>query len=101
MEQHALSDPDREVCGFVYENFYLPLRNLAADNRSFYADPEDIALALARYGEPKAIFHTHPAGFEEPSEIDKMLSYYIYSTTIIGVLEDGKLAVNEFAVGNF
>jgi proteasome lid subunit RPN8/RPN11 len=96
MEQHALSEPEREVCGFVYKNFYLPLRNLASDHRSFYADPADIAIALARYGEPEAIFHTHPTGFEAPSETDWKLSYYSSSTIIIGILERKRLYVKEY-----
>ena len=50
MEKHALSEPDREVCGFVYQSFYHPLRNLASDHSSFYADPADVAMALVRYG---------------------------------------------------
>ena len=96
MEKHALSEPDREVCGFVYQNFYHPLRNLASDHSSFYADPADIAMALVRYGEPAAIFHTHPCGVDSPSETDRKLSYYNNSTTIIGTLKGGRLFVKEY-----
>ena len=97
MEKHALSMPDREVCGFVYQNLYYPLRNVMDSDRSFYADPVEVAYALAHFGEPSAIFHTHPTGFDSPSETDKKLTYYTNSTILIGTLCDGKLNLKEYS----
>jgi proteasome lid subunit RPN8/RPN11 len=96
MVEHALSMPDREVCGFVYHDFYYPLNNLAHSSVSFYADPAGIAFALAHYGEPSAIFHTHPMGVNAPSELDLNLSYYINSTMIIGSFIAGKFDLKEY-----
>jgi proteasome lid subunit RPN8/RPN11 len=101
MKKHALTMPDREVCGFVYQDFYYPLNNLAHGSISFYADPADVAFALAHFGEPAAIFHTHPTGTNSPSEIDVSMSYYNNSTMIIGIIRDGKFTFKEYipAVG--
>jgi proteasome lid subunit RPN8/RPN11 len=91
-EIHALESPDREVCGFVYENGYIPLTNIAKDPRTFIADPAEVAAALAYQGEPLAIFHSHPNGDSNPSRADlRLASYYNNSTLIIGVFVSGKL----------
>jgi proteasome lid subunit RPN8/RPN11 len=96
LKEHAFGTPDREVCGFVYQDIYFRLRNLANDGQSFYADPADVAFALAHYGEPLAIFHTHPNGLAIPSEIDISMSYYINSTMIIGILDKERLLLSYF-----
>lgn len=94
MEKHALTNQHREVCGFVYEDRYVPLANLAVDSFSFFADPVQIASALARYGEPIAIFHTHPNGSAEPSLADIKQSYYYNSTMLIGKIVNGRLELS-------
>jgi proteasome lid subunit RPN8/RPN11 len=95
-EWHALEFPDREVCGFVYKSEYIPLTNIAKDPRSFIADPREVALVLARYGEPLAIFHSHPNGNLNPSEEDiQLASYYNNSMIIIGVIVSGKLELSQ------
>ena len=96
MKKHALGMPDREVCGFVYQDFYFPLRNLADSSVSFYADPVEVAFALAHYGEPEAVFHTHPDGTDSPSGSDRKLSYYSNSTILIGTLHGDTLTLNEY-----
>lgn len=90
MERHSLSSRDREVCGFIYKDRYVPLTNLSADPHSFYADPSEVLLSLVRYGEPSAIFHTHPNGQEQPSLQDRQ-SYYSNSTIVIGTIHDERL----------
>lgn len=91
-EQHALSSPHREVCGFVYNDRYVPLTNIAHDPCMFTADPCEVAIALARFGEPVAIFHSHPNGRLQPSLQDlKLQSYYQNSTIIIGKIVNGRL----------
>jgi proteasome lid subunit RPN8/RPN11 len=91
-ERHALRFPDREVCGFIYEDRYLPLTNIAKDPRAFIADPAEVALALSHHGEPLAIFHSHPDGSLQPSEQDLQLaSYYTNSMMVIGTIVSGKL----------
>lgn len=91
-EQHALESPDREVCGFVYSNRYVRLTNTAQNPHSFIADPSEVAHCLARYGEPQAIFHTHPNGTSNASGTDlELASYYINSTILIGRIVSGKL----------
>lgn len=92
LHRHVLANPDCEVCGFVYEDGYIPLTNLAKDSRTFIADPAEVAMALAHHGEPLAIFHSHPNGNSNPSEKDLQLaSYYNNSTILIGRIVDGKL----------
>ncbi len=90
--EHALSSPEREVCGFVYNDHYVPLTNIADDPRMFIADPAEVAIALAHYGEPLAIFHSHPNGSLHPSPQDLTLeSYYLNSIIIIGKIVNGRL----------
>jgi len=91
MEAHAQSEPAGEVCGFVYDDRYVPLRNVSGSNRRFYADPADVTIALSRYGEPKAIFHTHPGSDLTLSAEDFRMWYYSSSTMIVGCLENGRL----------
>jgi proteasome lid subunit RPN8/RPN11 len=92
--EHALSSPDREVCGFVYKDRYIPLTNVSEDPNSFYADPTEVAQTLLRYGEPVAIFHTHPNGRWQPSSKDLQLaSYYSNSIIIIGRIENSGLEI--------
>jgi proteasome lid subunit RPN8/RPN11 len=90
--EHTLSSPDREVCGFLYHDQYIPLTNVAADPRAFIADPTEVAIALERYGEPLAIFHSHPNGSPEPSVQDlRLASYYNNSIMLIGMIVGGRL----------
>ena len=84
IEEHARSSPDFEVCGFVYSERYVPLRNRSEHPRRFEADPRDIAAALARYGEPLAVFHSHPHGPAHPSVSDLQNFHYISSSMWIG-----------------
>jgi proteasome lid subunit RPN8/RPN11 len=90
MEMHALSKSE-EVCGFVYPDHYQPLENVLKSSRAFYADPAQLARTLSLYGEPPAIFHTHPGGNPELSEADRKLWYYKNSTMIVGCVRDGQL----------
>src|SRR4029077_16060218 len=46
IEKHALSAPDREVCGFVYPDRYPPLANRSANPNRFEADPAEVASLL-------------------------------------------------------
>jgi proteasome lid subunit RPN8/RPN11 len=97
MEEHALTTPDREVCGFVYADAYVALRNVSRDPNRFEADPRDLARTLAIRGEPIAVFHTHPNGAPEPSPSDLRESYYLNSKILIGRLENGVLSLSDFA----
>ena len=93
MALHALSAPGLEVCGLVYPDRYVPLPNVSpAPGLSFEAGPRALAAALFRYGEPAAVFHTHPGGDAEPSAAD-FLSYYYNSITIIGIWKSGRLSL--------
>lgn len=83
METHVHSSPEHEVCGFLYANLYVPLRNLSPEPRRFQAEPGDVARALRRYGEPLAVVHSHPDGSAQLSAEDLRQLYYIYSTIII------------------
>ena len=96
MEEHSRANADREVCGFVYHDRYVRLTNIAKDPNSFRVDPSEIAQCLARYGEPSAIFHSHPNGSLHPSHQDlKLRSYYINSTIIIGKIINGRLELTQ------
>src|SRR5437763_1322683 len=99
MEAHARAFPDQEVCGFVYASMYVPLTNRAVDRHiEFYADPAEVAQALARHGEPTAIFHIHPPHAPLlPSAKDRDEYYYNNSTIIIGKLIGGRLHLLESA----
>ena len=92
MEAHALTECV-EVCGLVYEHRYLPLRNISPfAGRTFFADPAELARGLFLYGEPRAIFHTHPNHSNlELSVEDRKLWYYRNSTMIVGCIDDGRL----------
>ena len=95
-ERDVLQSADREVCGFIYENRYVPLTNIAKDSRTFIADPAEVAVILARYGEPVAIFHSHPNGSPNPSEEDvRLASYYLNSTILIGRIINGRLELSQ------
>jgi proteasome lid subunit RPN8/RPN11 len=87
---HA-SSSSGEVCGFVYDNHYAPLLNVSDKTNCFYADPSALASVLSKYGEPAAIFHSHPNGCLELSEEDKTMWYYSNSTMIVGCVTDGRL----------
>jgi proteasome lid subunit RPN8/RPN11 len=91
IERHARSDDNGEVCGLVYRDRYIPLRNVSGSKHRFYADPAELAVTLSRYGEPQAIFHTHPDGKLKLSAEDLRMWYYSNSTMIIGFLEKGRL----------
>lgn len=91
LETHALSAPDREVCGFLYSDRYVPLTNRSFNSNRFEADPAEVAAALIQHGEPESIFHTHPNGFPQPSEVDQTNFYYPNSTMLIGVVVNGRL----------
>ena len=94
IEDHARSSPGREVCGFIYERRYVPLTNLSEDPNRFLADPSEVASALARYGEPAAVFHTHPHGPAQASATDLHEYYYISSKLLIGSFsKDGALII--------
>ncbi|MCI0411245.1 hypothetical protein L0222_00420 [bacterium] len=90
MEQHA-SSSSNEVCGFVYESHYAPLTNLSGTANHFYGDPSGLARILSQYGEPRAIFHTHPNGCLELSTEDRRMWYYCNSTMIVGCITNGRL----------
>ncbi len=90
MEQHA-SSSSNEVCGFVYESHYAPLTNLSGTANHFYGDPSGLARILFQYGEPRAIFHTHPNGCLELSTEDRRMWYYSNSTMIVGCITNGRL----------
>lgn len=95
IEEHARSSSGHEVCGFVYSDRYVPLRNLSADPHRFQADPKEVAAALAQYGEPAAVFHTHPHGPAQPSAADLGEYYYISSNLLIGTFgADGTLILS-------
>lgn len=91
MEAHALSESG-EVCGLIFKNRYFPLRNVSPFvSRRFFADPVELAHGLFLYGEPLAIFHTHPSCNLELSTEDRKLWYYRNSTMIVGCIDDGRL----------
>ncbi len=90
MKTHACSTV-QEVCGFVYEQHYFPLPNIAGVQDRFYADPASLASVLAQHGEPLGIFHTHPNGSLELSGEDRRLWYYSNSTMIVGCVRNGQL----------
>jgi proteasome lid subunit RPN8/RPN11 len=95
-ERDALESAEREVCGFIYENRYVPLTNIAKKSGTFIADPAEVAVTLARYGEPVAIFHSHPNGSPAPSAEDvRLASYYSNSMILIGRIINGRLELSQ------
>jgi len=89
MEKHAASSAG-EVCGLVYRDRYIPVGNRSVTSDRFDAEPADLARALAEYGEPVAIFHSHPGGNLSLSKTDQQMWYYINSTMIIGGFAGGR-----------
>ena len=96
LQDHAFQQPNQEVCGFVYPDRYVPLTNKAASSTRFEADPAELARVLAIYGEPSAIFHTHPNGLLEPSDADRNQFFYPNSELWIGKIQNGKLVIRTF-----
>ena len=96
MEEHARTCGASEACGLVYKNAYFPIQNSATAVNRHYADPGQLAHILARYGEPAAVFHTHPRRNLSLSHSDIELFYYSYSTMIIGSLQDGRLILRAY-----
>jgi proteasome lid subunit RPN8/RPN11 len=90
MKEHAQSS-ESEVCGFVYCDNYFPLPNRSGGVNRFHGDPSVVARLLFQYGEPLAIFHTHPNGCLELSDEDRRMWYYSNSTMIVGCIQDGRL----------
>jgi proteasome lid subunit RPN8/RPN11 len=84
--EHALTSPDREVCGLVSGSesslsAYYPVKNIAADPTvEFLMDPKEQVSAMKRIreaGETMAgIFHSHPGTPARPSTLDRRLAYY-------------------------
>ena len=90
IEAHAAST-DAEVCGFIYENRYVAIPNVANHSNRFYGDPGTVARVLNKHGEPEIIFHSHPSGNLELSEEDRRLWYYTNSTMMVGCMSGGRL----------
>ncbi len=98
MMQLTLSDPEKEVCGFVYSDRFVSLTTQESSATMFVADPACVAHALALFGEPDAIFHTHPDGILNPSTQDFAGWHYPGSILIIGTIADGQFKYKAFTV---
>ena len=98
MENAARRSPNSEVCGLLYADAFIPLNNISNHNRSFRANPSDLAYVLATRGEPPAIFHTHPSGDLLPSEADKSEWFYFGSVIVIGALRDERLQLKSYRI---
>lgn len=98
IERHARSDLKNEVCGLLYADRYLPLKNNVSDPCRFEVDPAGLARALAIYGEPLAIFHTHPNDGLFPSDEDLQQSYYKNSMMIVGAIVSGKFEYRVYRI---
>ena len=96
MESAVDCSPGEEVCGLLYRDRYVPLRNLAGKRGEFFADPVGLALCLGRHGEPIAVFHSHPNGNLSISQQDRNHWFYRKSTIIIGALQSGRLRVKAY-----
>jgi len=94
MKQSALLE--KEVCGFVYSDRYVSLTSQRSSRTTFVADPGCICRPLARFGEPDAIFHSHPNGILRPSVEDLLQWYYPRSVLIIGTIVDGQIKYKAF-----
>jgi proteasome lid subunit RPN8/RPN11 len=96
LEVHTRSFPDAEVCGLIFGNTYYPLKNLSRNPFCFESDPAELARALAKHGEPLAIYHSHPNGMLAPSEADCAKAYYPRSKFVIGTICDGDFQIRCF-----
>jgi len=85
IEAHA-SGVETEVCGFIYQDQYIPIPNIASGHDRYFGDPQTLARVLNHYGEPEIIFHTHPNGSLELSSEDRRLWYYVNSTMMVGCM---------------
>lgn len=78
-----------------------PLTNIAGDDRSFLANPEEqirLFRSLREQGrEVVAIYHSHPRGPAQPSSLDRELATYPDALLlIVGMQTDGRLEINGF-----
>lgn len=73
IEQHALTDYPREVCGLIVaigdRQRYIPCRNTAEDGQDFQLPAEDYA-AAEEVGQVLAVVHSHIDRDAQPSELD-------------------------------
>lgn len=96
MKQIALSEPEKEVCGFVYSDRFVSLTVQECSANMFVADPACVVRALALFGEPDAIFHTHPNGILNPSARDLKGWHYPRSILVIGTIDHSQLKYKAF-----
>lgn len=60
-----------EHCGLLYAGGPIEIANVAASPHTEYAmDPGQQSDTMKRLGWPLAVWHTHPGGRREPSEVD-------------------------------
>lgn len=106
MLEHALSDPDSEVCGLIGGNddracTIYPVKNIAEDTaHSFLMDPED-QIAVMRLLREKnetlwGIYHSHPATEATPSQRDLDLAAYPGVNYFIISLNDEVPEINAY-----
>ena len=58
----------REACGFILEDgAVIEVRNIASENHHFHMNPDD---QMQWWYNAIAIWHSHPGGDVQPSQID-------------------------------
>jgi proteasome lid subunit RPN8/RPN11 len=70
----AAKYPTIEVCGYVWEDGRtLPMKNIAKHpDKYFMMDLNEQKMMVERYGMPSGVWHSHPNGDPEPSDIDTL-----------------------------
>lgn len=67
MIDHAREEYPKEACGIVFNNDYIPMKNIAQNPlNDFRIDAKE----LLKYPDYQAVYHSHPDAAAEPSAAD-------------------------------
>lgn len=65
-------DETIEACGLVYGESVVWITNRASDPAHYFEmDNEELLDAFTEFGQPDAVWHSHPDGNPNPSETDR------------------------------
>ena len=102
MTAQARADAPLETCGLIVafegELRVLPMTNALRSPVAYRIDDQELAQALLAYGEPVAIYHSHPAGPPVPSPTDIAEAFYPDSVYIIISLAQEPPSVRAFRI---
>lgn len=86
----ARHNAGKEICGFILKGWrFLPMRNVSEVEGEFAMDDEELlAVYRAFDGQIEGVYHSHPNGRREPSNVDieyapQGMRYWIVTSTAV------------------